>query len=130
MRIHKVGYRFGGKQHDAYGHDNSDGHNGNVLGQSHGCDDGIQRKNNVKNGNLKEHRCHFHGVQLWLFFLKTLQAAVNFMSCFGQQKQSSSDQNDIPSGNILPQDRKPGLCKIGYPDNGKKEHQAGQHGQH
>ena len=86
MRVHKVGDRFGGKQHHAYGHDNRGGHDGNMLRQSHRRDDGIQRKNDVQHGNLNQYGRHGCGFQRRFFFLNPFQTAVDFVRCFSQQE--------------------------------------------
>ena len=78
MAVDELANRAGRRHHDEYGDNDGQNHDRQMLCQSDGGDDRIEREDDVKQGDLNQDIDKTDGILRGVFFLCALQAAVDF----------------------------------------------------
>src|SRR3989339_752552 len=96
--IHKGADGFGGKEHDHHGNNDGHGHNGDMPGQTHGRNDGVQGKDNIQKGDLEQNRTQTGCCTGLFFFFNPFKAGMDFMGGLGQEKKAAAHQDEVFAG--------------------------------
>ena len=135
--VDKFRDRAAEKHHDDHAKDNSKNHDPQIIGQTNGCQDRIERKNDVDQCDLDNDRLEGSGalfdvgcVLFWVAF----ELVVDLGSGFVQQKNAATEQDYRLARHRAVQieeiDVKPWLLHRDEPSDAKKQDDAQQHGEH
>ena len=76
-------------EHHTHGENNGNCHDGNILHQADRCNHRVQRKHDIKDGDLHQHGPQGHRSRAVRVPGRTFQAGMDFMRGLGQQEQAS-----------------------------------------
>ena len=91
-------------EHDADRNDHSGDHHGNLIHHPNGGDHRVQREDDIQQHDLDDHAHKGDRGALGLVMLMAFQLVVDLIRAFGKEEKTSDDQNQIASGDFLPED--------------------------